>query len=152
MKNYDEKDIMKTIKQVQEDIKDSKILDALFQVVSYHLYGIYMEVPENLNDYTTKNIQLKFTVPEYSEIKLNEQEASGDYLIREFAAKLRSSLPNIEIKLLAAIRKNETWTYQDAAQILPSVLSSAKTSAQKVSSDEFIHDMLQYKMDDTIHE
>lgn len=96
-------------------------------MAKYFMYG--MELGRSNNDIDNNQIIVRITVPEHSEIKLNEIEASGEFLAKSFKEEYQSIInsynqsdddENIKVRVRYKERPG-TYTFQDSANSMERV-------------------------------
>lgn len=123
-----EKEILKRIIETTKiDIETDKRIDKVFSLCMYHAYGVKMDRPKNINGM----MYISISVPEYSEIDLNDKEASNIFLIKEFYKKAKEVIGEC-IKLESCIRRGEIWSFQDAANILPNLILASRKAKDNI--------------------
>lgn len=106
-------------KNVKEEIKK--------MMAKYFMYG--MELGRTNNDMDNKEIVVHITVPEHSEIKLKDKEASGEFLAKSFKEEYQSIINSYNpfndgdnITVRVKYKENPgVYTFQDSANSIGKV-------------------------------
>lgn len=99
-------------KNVKEEVKK--------MMTKYFIYG--MELGRTKNDTDNKEMIINITVPEHSEIKLNNIEAAGEFLAKSFKEEYQNIIDSynpsddddVRVRVRYKVRPG-TYTFQDSA-------------------------------------